>query len=449
MSITLKSIDPVRATITVAVKKEEYQPLVEKALNDIRKKTVMDGFRKGNVPKSRIQAMYGQSVLADELNKLVNDQLQEYIKEQGLDLLGDPILTEGCHTNPVYERPEDYEFSYDLGIEPDLNVKLTKADQFPYYIIKVEDGMIDEQIENYKSACGDYVSGESVEVEDVVKGSMVEQNGDLENDSATLLVSYIKNPDEQAKWIGAKVGDIVTFNPSATYGGNEAQVASFLAIKKEEVAEHTGDFAFTIKEIIRYKPAELGQKFYDKLYQAGTVTTEEELRSKVKDAIARQLAPHSDYKFNIDVKKALEDRAKDIPLPDEFLKRRLLLTNTDQTVESIDADYPNIVFEVKQHLISSKLLKEYDIQTTEQEVAQRAFAEGRKQISQYYGMSNVPDDVLDKFVAEMFKDQKNVQELVNQILESKLIAVLKEQVTLLPTEIVMDDFKKFFEKQKG
>jgi trigger factor len=447
MSITLKSIDPVTATITIVMKQEEYQPLVEKALTDIRKKAVVAGFRKGNVPKSRIQALYGQSMMVEELNKAVTNQLSDYIKEQSLVLLGEPIpAKEQQPVMPDYDHPQDYEFSFDVGITPKLDVKLTKADRFPYYIIQVSEDMVNDEIESYKSAFGVHYPVEVVESGDVVKGVAVEQDGELKNENASLMPSYIKNQDEQTKWIGAKVGDIITFNPSVAYAGNVGEVASFLGVKREEAGAHTGDFTFTIREILRYKPAELGQELYDKVYGPGIVTSEQELRTKVKDSIATQLAPNSDYRFGIEVKKMLEDRAENVLFPDDFLKRWLIMSDSKNTAEAVEAEYPKIISDVKQRLIHQQLLEEYKIETSQEEVEQRAYYEGRMRLARHYGMIDVPDDVVGKFVQEMFKDEKNVNELVNQILESKLIVVLKEQVTLQQQEISLDDYKKLFQK---
>jgi trigger factor len=445
MSVTLKNIDPVHAIITVAMKKEEYQPVVEKSLSDIRKKTTIAGFRKGNAPKARIQAMYGQSVLEDEINKSVSGQLQEYIRENLMDLLGEPIPHNEQLITPVYEHPEDYEFVFDVGISPKLNVTLTKDDSFPYYIITPSNDLVEEQIENYKNHCGQYLPVETIEMNDQVKGILTEQDGHLQNDSASLIPAYIKNPEEQAKWIGATIGDTITFNPSTVYAGQEAELASFLAIKKEEINAHPGDFTFTIQEIFRYQKAELGQEFYDRLYEPGTVTSEDALKEKVRASLAEQLAPNSDYKFGIDVKKVLNDRSQDVQFPIEFLKRWLSVSDPNRTPQEVETDYPNLVSSLRNHLINEQLIKTYNIQTTQEEVVQRAVSVVRAQFAQY-GMGHVPDEVLEPYVQKLFKEKKTIDDLVNQILEDKLIRVLKEQVTLQPQTITWDDFKQLLKK---
>ncbi|MDR0543713.1 MAG: trigger factor [Dysgonamonadaceae bacterium] len=447
MNITLKNIDPVNAAIIIAVNKEDYQPKVEKALNDIRKNIVIPGFRKGNAPKSRIQAMYGKSALVDEINTLVSDKLYEYIRENKLDVLGEPLPSQKEQAPLDFDNQEDYEFAFDVALAPKMDIKLTKTDKLPYYTIAVSDDMVNKQIESYKANYGSYHSVDTVEGNDMVKGALVEQNGNITNDLALLMPSYIKNETEQAKFIGAKVGDVIAFNPYSAYEGHEVELASLLKIKKEEVNAHQGDFTFTINEITRYKEAEPGQEFYDKIYEPGTVTSEEALKAKIKETLAAQLAPESDYKFIIDAKQALEDKAKDIPFPDEFLKRWLVASDSKHTPESLEEDYPKILADLKFHLIKEQVVKDNDLKITKEDVEQKALAVARSQFAQY-GMSNIPGNLLENYVQEMLKKQDTIRHLVDQAMEAKLIALFKEQATLQPKEVSMEEFGKLFETQK-
>jgi trigger factor len=259
------------------------------------------------------------------------------------------------------------------------------------------------------------------------------------------MPSYIKDEAEKAKFIGAKTGDVITFNPYKAYEGHEAELASFLKIKKEDISAHQGDFTFTITELTRYKEAEIGQEFFDKIYEPGTVTSEEAMKEKIKETIAQQLAPESDYKFIVDAKQLLEDKAKDIRFPDEFLKRWLVASDEKRTEEAVEKDYPLILNDLKFQLIKDKIIKDNDIKIEKEDVQQQAIKATRAQFAQY-GMSNVPDDLLENYAQEMFKKQETVRNLIDRVLEEKLIAVLKEQVTLEPTEISVEEFQKLFEK---
>ena len=447
MNITLENTDSVNAAITVAVSKEDYQPQVKKALYDIRKNVVIAGFRKGNAPPARIQAMYGKSVLVDEINKLVSDSLSKYIEENKLNVLGEPLPSQKEQAPLNFDRQEDYEFVFDLAFAPEMDIKLTKADILPYYTVAVSDDAIEKQVEYYKSHFGDHVPVDSAEDTSMVKGLLIEQDGNIENDYAMLIPSYMKDETEKGKFIGAKVGDVITFNPHNAYEGNNAELASLLNIKKEEVSPHTGEFTFTIKEITRYQEAELGQELFDKLFEPGTITSEETFREKIKENLAQQSAPESDYKFITDAKQTLEDKAKDIQFPDEFLKRWLVASDSKYTSESIEEDYPKIRDDLKFHLIKEKIVKDNELKVTKEEVEQKAVEITRMQFAQY-GMGNVPDHLLEGYVQEMLKKQENVRSLVDRALEDKLIATLKEQVSLQTKEVTREEFEKLFEKQK-
>ncbi|MDR1526782.1 MAG: trigger factor [Dysgonamonadaceae bacterium] len=447
MNITLQNTDPVNATITIAVSKEDYQTKVEKALNDIRKNIVIDGFRKGNAPKSRIQSMYGKSVLVDEINTLVSEKLYEYIQENNLEVLGEPLPSQKEQAPLDFDNQQDFEFSFDLALAPKMDVQFTKADKLPYYTIIISDDMVEKQIESDKTNYGKHIPVDSVEVKDIVNGTLVEQDGNITNDSAVLMPAYIKNETEQAKFIGAKVGDGITFNLYTAYEGNEVELASFLKIKKEDVNAHQGDFTFTINEITRYKEAELGQELYDILYEPGTVTSEDDLKAKIKETYAKQLAPESDYKFFIDAKKALEDKAKDIQFPDEFLKRWLIASDSKRTPESVEEEYPKIIADLKFHFIKEQIIKEHDLKITNEDVEQKAVALARSQFNRY-GMRNVTDQLFEHYVQEMLKTEETVRNLANQTMEAKLIDVFKTQVTLQPQEVTLEEFEKLFETQK-
>ena len=446
MNITLKNIDPVNATITVAVSKEDYQPKVIKALNDIRKNVVIDGFRKGNAPQTRIQALYGKSVLVDEINKLVSNKLHEYLQESKLNVLGDPLPCKKEQAPLNFDQQEDYEFVFDAALAPNMDVKLTKADHLPYYTIAVPDDKLEEEIESYKKNYGNYASVDSIEERDIVKGVLVEQEGSIANDDAALMPSFMKNETEKEKFIGAKVDDVITLNLHNAYKGNEAEIASLLKIKKEEVSAHTGDFTFTVKEITRYQEAELNQELFDRLFEPGTVTSEEAFRDHIKESIVQQSAPESDYKFFMDANRVLDDKAKDIQFPDEFLKRWLLVSDPKRTPESLEEEYPKILTDLKRHLMKEQMIKDNNIIITKEDVEQKAMSIARLQFVQY-GMSHVPDHLLGNYVEEMLKKQETVRNLVDRALETKLIAVLKEQVSLQLKEVTMEEFRKLFEKQ--
>jgi trigger factor len=454
MNITLKNSDPVNATITIAVEKEDYRPQVQKALSDIRKNIVLDGFRKGYAPISRIQALYGKSVLVDEMNKLVSEKLQDYIKENHLNVLGEPLPSETEQTSLDLDNQEKYEFVFDVALAPEMNVGLTKSDKITYYNILVADEMIEKQIQNFKASYGRYESVAAAGEKDMIKGLLVEldagatgkENG-IRNEEATLLPFYMKDEAEKAKFINAKPEDTIIFNPYKAYDGHEAELSSFLKTGKDDVANHQGDCSFLVKEITGYKEAELNRELFDKIYAPGTVTSEAEFRDKIKESVASDLAPESDYKFLIDAKQLLEKKAKNVKFPDAFLKRWLLETDSKMTKESIEEDYPAILDSIKFQLIKNKIVEDNKIQVEFEEIRQKALDITRKQFERY-GMSNISESVLEEQTDKVLKREESIRNIYEKLMEEKLTGILKSQVTLKPKAIAFEAFQKLLEEQK-
>jgi trigger factor len=455
MKITLNKIDSVNATLTIEVVKEDYAEKVKHGLKEISKATVIPGFRKGMAPLSILQKMYGKSVLADELNKLVSDQLNDYIKENDLNILGEPLPHEGEKKSLSFDNQEDFEFTFDLGLTPEINIKLTKDDKIPYYTITVTDEMIDEQITGFKANYGSTEEVDDIQEKDVVKGLLTELNEDgspkedgVSVEEAVLMPSYMKNEEEKNKFIGTKLGELITFNPHTAYEGNETELNSFLKIKKEEVKNHTGNFTFKVEKVTRYKEAEVNRELFDKIYEPGTVTSEEEFRGHIKEAIAYQLIPESDYRLIVDARKLLEDKAIGIQLPDASLKRWLAVTNPDWTAEVLEDNYPKIVSNLKLQLVKENILKENNIKIEEEEIRQYAIEIARKELARY-GMKGMPLDVLEEYAQKLLKDKKAQEGIVEKVAENRLVPVLKKSVTLENKEITIEEFTKLFEQENN
>ena len=454
MNITLNKTDSVNAVITIEVEKADYVTEVENSLKDLRKNAVLPGFRKGMAPPSFLRQKYGKSVLVEEINKLVSKKLSEYIQENKTEILGEPLPAEE-QKQIDFDKQEDFVFSFDVGLSPKIDIKLTKDDQVPYYLIQVSDEMIDKQIEHLKNKYGNQEQGETVEDKDLVKGHLIEldENGaskinGINLESAVIMPMYIKNEGEKEKMINSKLHSTIVFNPYSAYDGSEVELASFLSVKKEEVKNHTGNFSYEIVEINRFKEAELNQELFDKVYGEGNIESEEKFREKVKEDLSQQLTPESDYKFFIDAKKMLEEKASDLQLPDAFLKRWLLASDTKRTPESVEEEYPKIVNDLKFHLIKEHLIEENEITLDDNDLQEYAKQATRAQFAQY-GMYTVPDDLLEKYSQEMLKKQESYRALGEKIFEDKLIKILKEQVTLETKEISIDEFQQLFTDNKN
>jgi len=443
MNVTFNRIDAVNATLTVALSKDDYQQPVDKAINKLRQTIALPGFRKGMAPKSRIQALYGKSVLADEVNKLVVEKIYEYIKENQLQVLGDPLPSQTEQAPIDFNTQQDYEFTFDVALAPEIDIKLTKRDKLPYYTIAVTDEMIDRQIASYKANFGEYdTSVEGVEEKDMVKGLLTENDGKIVIEEAVLMPAYIKDETERQKFIGAHTSDAIIFNPYKAYQGHEAELKSLLKINKDEVAAHQGDFTLNITEITRFREAEIGQTLFDKVFGTGVVTDEIAFREKVKASLTAQLTPESDYKFLLDAKTLLENKGKDLQFPDELLKRWLLFSNDKRTPESLEKDYPKIIEDLTFQLIKDKICKDNNLQVTKEEIEQQARRTARAQFAQY-GL-NASEEMIERYAPQLLEKQENVENLTARVLEEKLIAFLKTKITLTPKEVSAEEFNKLF-----
>ena len=449
MNVTLNKTDAVNGIISIEVKKADYVEEVDKSLKDLRKNAVLPGFRKGMAPPSLLRQKYGISVLVEEINKIVSKSLSDYIQENELNILGEPLPAED-QAAIDFDKQEDFTFNFDIGLSPEIDVKLTKEDKVPYYQIQVNDEMIDKQIEHLKSKYGSHEMVETVEGNDLVKGNLVEldENGEpkangITQEKAVLLPIYLKNEEEKVKFLNANLHAKIVFNPFKAYDGNEAELSSLLNIKKEEVQNCTGDFSFEINEISRFKAAELNQELFDKTLGAGTVGTEEAFRAKIKEDLSKQLIPESDYKFILDARKLLIDKASEMQLPDAFLKRWLLASDTNKTQELVEEEYPKMVDDLKFHLIKEQLIEANKITIEDGELLDYARQTIRAQFAQY-GMYDIPEDVLEKYSQEMLTKKETYRSIGDKIFEDKLMKVLKKQITLKSKKISIEDFQKLF-----
>ena len=290
MNIVRKDIDQNNANLTLSIEKADYTEKMEKKLRDYRKKANIPGFRPGMVPAGLVKKMYGKAVLADEINKMVSDELYKYISDNKINMLGEPLPNETEQKEINFDTQEDFEFCFDLGLAPEFEVELTKKDKIKFYNITVSAEMIDNQVKSYQQRYGKYVQEETVEEKDMVKGELLElANGKVNEkgiklSDAVLTPAYMKDEAQKAIFVAAAKGAVVTFNPAKAFD-NDAELASLLKVSKDEVKDITSDFQFTIESITRYHEAEINTELFDKVYGEGVVSTEEEFRAKIKENI--------------------------------------------------------------------------------------------------------------------------------------------------------------------
>ncbi len=441
MQVVKKDIDQLNATLTITIEPIDYEEKVVKELKNIRQKANIPGFRPGMVPASLVKKMYGKAVLGEEVNKAINDGIYKYIQEQQLNILGEPLPNEEATPEIDWDNDTSFSFAFDIAVAPAFDANLSNKDTITYYEIKVDDDMVNKQIESYRSNFGSYVEAEQVEDGDIVKGILTEQkeNG-IRKEDAILSPRYMADKEQQQLFINAKKGDIVTFNPKKAFG-NEAEMASLLGIKKEEANEHTGDFTLEITHITRHELAAVDAELFAKVYGADAVADEEAFRSRIHDDIQKSLTADADYQFGKDAKAAVLKKMEGLAFPDAFLKRWILANNKDLTAEKLDEEYPELLKGLCWDLALDQLLKHYDIKVEKEDI--EAFAKDitRMQFMQY-GMSNVEDALLTQYANQMLKDEKQLRAIVSRVSENKVYEALKGVVKLKKKSISQEEFNK-------
>ena len=448
MNISLQNVDKVSAKLTVQFEKADYQEKVEKALKTFRQKANMPGFRPGMVPMSIIKKQYGTAVKAEEVNKLLQEKVYEYLKENKVNMLGEPLPVENQSIDIAIQ--DDIEFVFDIALAPEFKVALDNNDTIPYYNVDVNDELVERQVSMYTQRAGKYEKVDSYQDNDMLKGLLAEldengstKEGGIQVEGAVMMPSYMKNDEQKAIFADAKVNTVLVFNPNTAYNGNDVELASLLKIQKEEVANHTGDFSFQVEEITRFVAAELSQEIFDQVFGEGVVKSEEEFRAKVKESLQAQFVPDSDYKFLLDVREYLTNKIGKLEFPDALLKRIMLMNNEEKGEAFVNENYDKSIEELTWHLIKEQLVNQYEIKIDNDDVLAMAKNATRAQFAQY-GMMNVPEDLLESYSKEMLKKKESVDNLVNRAIENKLANTLKTNVTLDEKSIALDEFNKMF-----
>lgn len=448
MNVSLQNIDKVSALLTVTLEKADYQEKVDKSLKNIRQKANIPGFRPGMVPMGLVKKQYGKAVLAEEVNKLLQDKVYEYLRENKVNMLGEPLPNEDKQQPIDFDTMENFEFVFDIALAPEFKAELSSSDTIDYYTINVDDEMVDRQIKTYTQRNGSYEKVESYQNKDMLKGLLAEldeasntKEGGVQVEGATLMPAYMANDEQKAIFANARVNDVLVFNPNTAFNGNEAELASLLKVGKEDVAAHTGNFSFQVEEITRFVEGELNQEIFDQVCGKDVVKNEEEFRAKVREAVAGSFVSDSDYKFLMDVRNYLVKKIGKLEFPDALLKRIMLLNNEEKGEAFVAENYDKSIEELTWHLIKEQLVNANDIKVEREDIEHMAKEATKVQFA-HYGMMNVPEDLLAKYAQEMLKQQDTVNSLVNRVIEAKLAMALKAQVTLNNKTISIEEFNK-------
>ena len=450
MIIERQNIDEVNVVLTINIAKSDYQDKMAQTLKDYRKKANVPGFRPGMVPTSLLKKMYGKAILVDEVNKAVSDGLYNYIKDNKMEVLGEPLPSKDQPENDFSDE-NDYTFKFDVALAPEFNISLTAKDKMKFYEITPDEKMIEGQIKSYTGRFGTYEQVDVVEADDMVKGNIVEMSGKKEKEdgvkveNAVLTAVYMKDEKIKKQFIGAKKGDSIVFNPSKAYDGNEAELASLLRIKKEDVNGFSSDVKITIEGITRYKEAEINQELFDKAFGKDAVKSEEEFKAKITDGLKENLAVESQFKFADDVKALIAKKMDKLTFPVDFLKRWVLETNEKMTAEELDKNFDQMLSDLKWQLAKDKIAKENEVKIEQADIENYAKKVAKMQFAQY-GMMNTPEDILENYSKDMLKNKDTARNIFERVSEEKVIEAVKNKVAVENKSVTIEEFNKLFEK---
>jgi len=436
MNITKEQIDELNAVVKVAITKEDYQDKVEKILKDYRKQANIPGFRKGQVPMGLIKKQYGKAVLVDEVNKLLQDNLNKYLTEEKLDVLGNPLPKQ--QDNFDWDRDE-FAFEFELGLAPDFEASLKTKKAVTHYKIVADKKMIDEQIDRIQKQYGKLINKAVVAKKDEITGTFKNEAEEIENKS-TLELDKIKSKKAIDSLVGKKVGDVVTLKTKGLFK-EDYLLSGALGINKEKSEKLAIDVSFTIEEINEREPAELNQELFDKLYGKDTITSVKELKDKLKEDAEKQFEQQADQKLLNDVTERLIETTK-FDLPAGFLKKWIQMTGEKALTEAeANDEYEKSEKGLRYQLIEGKIIKDHNIELQFDEL--KEFAKGfiKSQMAQY-GQMNPQEEELDAIATRVMSNQDEVKRLSEQLMSQKLLTLYKEKANLKVKEVTYENFVK-------
>ncbi|MBR4730273.1 MAG: trigger factor [Prevotella sp.] len=453
MKISFDCADKINGLLTMTIEPADYQEKVEKTLKDYRKKAQVPGFRPGNVPMGLIKKQYGTAVKVEEVNKLLGEKLYEYVRENKIQMLGDPLPNTEKQQPQDFEKEGDLTFVFDIAVAPAFEAKLSGRDKITYYTITVDDKMIDQQVQMYASQAGEFTKAEVFSGNDTLTGDLreLDKKGNTLEDGITteggmIMPAYIKEEKQKKLFDGCKPGDIITFNPKKAYPDNDAEVAALLKVDKEQVKDLTSDFSFQITEIRHFQPAEVNQALFDKVFGEGAVKDEKTFREKIAEQLKAQFASSSDYKFMLDVREHLEKKVGKLEFPEALLKRIMQNNNKDKEADFVERNFDASIQELEWHLIKEQIVAAQKIEVKEEDLMAVAKSAIRAQFAQY-GMNNIPEDVVENYASEQLKKRENIDNFVDRAVDMKLTEVLKTVVKLEEKPVSLEEFNKLMERK--
>ena len=453
MKISFECVDKINGLLTMTIEPADYQESVEKTLKNYRKKAQVPGFRPGMVPMGMIKKQYGTAVKLEEVNKLISEKLYGYIQENKIHMLGEPLPNQEKQVPQDFEKDAELTFVFDIAVAPEFQAELSAKDKIDYYVIKADEKLIDDQVQMYASQAGEFVNADVFSGNDTITGDLreLDENGNTKEggitaDSAMVMPAYIKADDQRKLFDECKAGDIITFNPKKAYPDNDAEVAALLKVDKEQVKDLASDFSYQITGIRHFQPAAVDQKLFDRVFGEGSVSDEKAFRQKIAETVAPQLQQNGDYKFMLDVRQYLEKKVGKLEFPEALLKRMMLQNNKDKGADYVEKNFEGSIKELGWQLIKEQIVAANNIKVEDADLKAVAKEAIRAQFAQY-GMSNVPEDVLENYAAEQLKKRENVDNFVDRAVDLKLTETLKKVVKLNEKTVTLEEFNKLMQEK--
>ena len=435
MNVTKNQIDDLNIELTIAISAEDYAEKEKKRLSAYRKNADFKGFRKGMVPASIVKKLYGDQALYEAINSVIGEQLDKFIKDNNLNILGEPLPSESQKENE-WKSGNDFEFKFDLGLSPAIDIELGKDDKLTRHKIEVSPKAVADTKAEMLRQYGSLQEGEAAGEEDYVIADF--RQGDKASEGAYVAVSKVEG-DAKAKFVGAKSGDTFDVNVNEAFV-NETDRSSMLKVSKDELAALDPVWNVTVVNVKTFVPAEENQETYDKIFGEGVVKTAEEFEAKVAERIQNSYNQESDYKLSQDIQAYLVKKA-DVKLPEAFLKRWLYENNKEKfTMEQVEKDFDAFLKDFRWQLVRESLMKKFDLKIDDKDMLDAAKGFAAYQYAMY-GMPNVPEQLLSEAAVELLKDERRHRNLVESVEIEKVISAVKEVITISNRKITEEKFR--------
>ena len=432
MKIEQNRIDDLNLELALTVTKEDYSDSRKKRLNEYRKKAEIRGFRKGMVPMSLVEKMYGQTALVDAVNDVIAEGINNFIRENNLRVLGEPLPSEE-HVQNEWNDGNDFNFKFDVALNPEISFELSKTDEVPYYTITVTEAAKKDMKNNLLKQYGSLEDGKKAKADDFIIVDF--EQGDMKVEGTYVALRNVAEA-VRPSFVGVKAGDVLDVNVNEAFE-NETDRASMLKVSKEEMAKLDPMFKMTVQTVKTFVNAPLTEETFEKIFG---VKTEEEFDAKIEDRIRAEYTQEADFRFSKDAKQYLLDKA-DVQIAEKFLKRWVYVVNEGKfTMEDIEKDWDLFIVDYKWQMVRSYLMNKYNVKIEEADLLASAKGFAAYQFAMY-GMNNVPDEQLESFAKNILSQEEQGRRILDQVENEKTFAAVREVVTLKKKKISVEKFR--------